>query len=423
MFAWLGEWDLIVDLGQSHYRCCGNVPVLLGAPGNLQTDLRGQPILRHSTDTSESLLSLWPLLHFSPRDSGEGDVLKWDEMFLYNSLERHRLNLIGYRYPRQVDHVAAGIKAADQRYRAFIRQMTEVFMTAPLAKDIPDYHELCDYHAPWFVGREDILQRIEDFVGNDAEQYGVLRALPGMGKTALLSHLFHAKELGAEATEADRAAGLQKPVHYVWHFCSGLEGRDDPYVFLRSLVAQIGRLYLQESQVAEYLDTDLERLARKYLELLKVVQDDHLSDGRKLVIVIDGLDEALAQRRADFTIPSLIPPVQMLERKTGKTISWPLPRNVKVLLSYRVTSAAAQGDTAGSGTAWNDIVEGHLRHLPHPLVSLSGDLPMGGLTRGDVEEVMARARQGTLRHGLTPPEMTDAVRDAIWRGAVSSVTV
>lgn len=425
LFAWLTEWDLIVDLGPSHYRCCGNVPTLLGAPGNLQADLREQPVLRNSKDPSESLLSLWPFLHFSPKDSGEGEVLKWDEMFLYNSLERHRLNLIGYRYPRPVDHIAAGIRAEDQKYRDFVRKMNDIFLAAPLAKDIPDYHELCDYHEQWFVGRKDILQRIDEFVESDTEQYGVLRALPGMGKTALLSHLFHEKEPGPDATELERSAWRQKTVHYVWHFCSGLEGRDDPYVFLRSLVAQIGRLYLQERQVEEYLDTDLERLVRKYLELLKVVQDDHLSDGRKLVIVIDGLDEALSHRRADFTIPSLIPPVQMHDKKTGKPISWPMPPSVKVLMSYRVTAATTQGIAAGSVASWNDIVEVHLRHLPGPSMSLTGAHPMGGLTQEDVfgpDGIVAKARRTALQRGVVQPEISDSVRSAIWEGAVSPVS-
>ena len=426
MFAWLGEWDLIVDLGQSHYCCCGNVPARQGVPGNLQADLLEQPVLRHTADPGVPLLSLWPFLHFSPKDCGEGDVLRWDEMFLYNSLDRHRLNLIGYRYPRQVDHIAAGIKAGDQKYREFVRKMKDISLAAPLARDIPDYHELCDFHEQWFVGRENVLQSIENFVGNVTDQYGVLRALPGMGKTALLSHLFHDKELGPEATEAERSVWRQRPVHFVWHFCSGLEGRDDPYVFLRSLVAQIGRLYLQDRQVEEYMDTDLERLIRKYLELLKVVQGDHLSDGRKLVIVIDGLDESLAPRRADFTIPGLIPPVQMLDRKTGKSVSWPLPRNVKVLLSYRVTSAMTQSIAKGLVSSWNDIVEAHLRHLPGPLVSLTGDQPLGGLTEEDVfgpYGIVAKARQAALKRGVVQSEISDSVRSAIWKGAVSPVSV
>ncbi|MEI6705495.1 MAG: hypothetical protein WCL71_18480, partial [Deltaproteobacteria bacterium] len=103
-----------------------------------------------------------------------------------------------------------------------------------------------------------------------------------------------------------------------------------------------------------------------------------------------------------------------------------LPRNVKVLLSYRVTSAMTQSIAKGLVSSWNDIVEAHLRHLPGPLVSLTGDQPLGGLTEEDVfgpYGIVTKARQAALKRGVVQSEISDSVRSAIWKGAVSPVSV
>ena len=127
------------------------------------------------------------------------------------------------------------------------------------------------------------------------------------------------------------------------------------------------------------------------------------------------------QRRSDFTIPDLIPPVQLLDKTTGKPTTWPLPSNVKVLLSYRVAPASRPTAASDSGAATNELVEAHLKQIPNEkTVSLSGDAPMGGLTVEDVEGVVAKARRVALARGVLQPDLSEAVRCAIWNGAVRS---
>ena len=45
-----------------------------------------------------------------------------------------------------------------------------------------------------FVGREDVLEEIHQSIGNTKNSYIELRALAGMGKTAIMAHLYQTYE-------------------------------------------------------------------------------------------------------------------------------------------------------------------------------------------------------------------------------------
>ena len=82
-----------------------------------------------------------------------------------------------------------------------------------------DFEELADFHTQLFVGREDVLGEIDLRTKEMAHGYLQLKALPGMGKTAIVAKLYELHALGTSAK-------VNKGNRWVFHFCSALGGRN-----------------------------------------------------------------------------------------------------------------------------------------------------------------------------------------------------
>jgi hypothetical protein len=145
-----------------------------------------------------------------------------------------------------------------------------------------------------FGGREAELACLDAFARGEGPSYAYLASDAGLGKTALLANWI--------ALRASRGSET------VCHFISGPDGSANEKSVLVSLCEQL--LGFHGSQ--EVLPPDA-FLRDSYTELLT----RHLSAEQRLVVVIDGLDEAQG-----WTVGSFIAPT-------------PLPQNVRVVFSAR----------------------------------------------------------------------------------------
>jgi hypothetical protein len=128
-----------------------------------------------------------------------------------------------------------------------------------------------------FVGRATVLARLDQLLIEDAsDRWVVVTGGPGMGKSALLSRWLTRRE----------TAGERVPHHFIRR---GQYDWDDPAKLVGSLVAQIEARFpeLPEPEA----DADLAPAARLAATLARVSEGALLPRGKRLVVLIDGLDE------------------------------------------------------------------------------------------------------------------------------------
>jgi hypothetical protein len=146
---------------------------------------------------------------------------------------------------------------------------------------VGDYVLLRDaYIDPWpvfrrvrlerFIGRDWLMAEIDEFVDGSASGYFILEAQAGLGKTAFLAHLV--RERG-----------------YVHHFVELARGPDGILPALQNLAAQLVRAY----QLVPYDTTEvLPGSAARPGFLAGLLRRSASGRREKLVVVVDGLDEA-----------------------------------------------------------------------------------------------------------------------------------
>jgi len=121
-----------------------------------------------------------------------------------------------------------------------------------------------------FVGRENIIDAVDDFIEKNTNGYCIISAKPGMGKTAL-------------------AAQMVKKNDYIHHFNIRSEGINKSQYFLKNICAQLILRY-----GLDYMDLPLDATENSNFlsQLLSEISDRILKpSNEKLVIVVDGLDE------------------------------------------------------------------------------------------------------------------------------------
>jgi WD40 repeat protein len=153
-----------------------------------------------------------------------------------------------------------------------------------------------------FVGREDVLARLDEWLLGPAEAgWIVVTGGPGMGKSAILSSWLARRE----------AAGVAVPHHFVRR---QVVDWDQPEAIAASLAAQI------EAVFPELCDAEARPEAR-LLELLGRVSKRLGASGR-LVLVVDGLDETRAEP-GENPLPRFLPHV--------------VPSGIRILCATRPT--------------------------------------------------------------------------------------
>jgi len=157
------------------------------------------------------------------------------------------------------------------------------------ASEIPDFGSERARHAELF-GRDDLLATLHAACQQDG--WVVVSGAAGVGKTALLAHLLNRLEQKLEAPV---------PHHFLRRTVAD-SGR--PGVVLRSLAAQIEARYPRQSDPEAPPELRL-------IELLRRVSQGPLSKGGRLILVVDGLDEAEAEGMSNPLprfLPSELPP-------------------------------------------------------------------------------------------------------------------
>ena len=376
-FSWLADYHLAVRHADTCWILNGAVP----QPGADIPDLAdAEPTLVGKTDADDRL-SLSPLLRFRPGE-GEADVdVDFDELFFLNAGTLERLSYIGYRAGRHLDGRTLGSYEA---FKAFLAQIP----TPPIPKDPRiDFGDLAAQHSQLFVGRSELLAELTDRVASAEDQYVLVKALAGMGKTAVMASLLQAdRNRQADAVDTASAADglLRDGDRWVFHFCQPTDGRNSPTVALRSLIAQVCDHFGFDRE--PWLSQDLDKLKDELFPPLLAKASDALEGDARLVVVIDALDEGIGADKE--SVPSCIP---------GGTYD-----GVVFLLSYRV-------DDEGQ----NSRVEKQLRHLaPERLATATHADPLQGLQRDDVARFL-----GKLQAAYATPAPHADTESATWTAA------
>jgi hypothetical protein len=136
-----------------------------------------------------------------------------------------------------------------------------------------------------FVGREDVLARLDEWLLGPGAGWVVVTGGPGMGKSALLSRWLARRE----------AASAVVPHHFVRHQVATW---DQPEVIAASLAAQIEALFPAQRDPAAKPEGRL-------IDLLGRVSKQ-LGPSGDLVVLVDGLDETRATP-GDNPLPRFLP--------------------------------------------------------------------------------------------------------------------
>lgn len=357
-FAWLADYALHVHHAGQTWLLNGEVPRPSETVEGLDDD---EPTLVQSEDTDDRL-SLSPLLRFRASEGDELGDVDFDELFFLNAGDAQRVTYIGYRATQQLDGRTLGSYEA---FKAFLARIP-----TPPIPDNPriDFRQLAEQHAQLFVGRRDLLEELAERVRTADAQYVLIKALAGMGKSAVMATLLQAAvNRTAEVPSMPSAADglLRDGDRWVFHFCQPNAGRNSATVTYRSLIAQICDHFDLDREA--YLSLDVEKLKDEFFPALVARASGLLGEGERLVIAIDALDEGIGADKE--SVPACVP--------AG---TYP---GVVFLLSYRV-------DTDGA----NSRVERELRHIqPERRVTATAADPLQGLQRDDVVSFLARLQE------------------------------
>jgi hypothetical protein len=382
----LGGASLLVREGDKTWRIMGHVPVPVERTPEALED--GVPTLVFTDGSGLAPLPLSPLVRFKPGAAADG-VVSVDELFFVNALALDRLQYVGFREGTQADGRELGT------YEAFKAFWQKIPVTPSPRDPVFRYDDLASHHARLFVGRQDVLDEITKArsAAGQPGRYLELRALAGMGKTAILSMLYARHAPHPSDTMPGRALreGAASPllphgdVPWAFHFCAQTEGREYSLVALRSVMAQLcDAAGLDRSQ---WLSNDLKELREMLLPSF-LAEVARRTGGA--VIVLDALDESTGSD--EDALAGCLPEV--------------LPDGVTVVMSWRVD---AQNQASR--------VDRQLARIPAASrVRLTTANPLTGLSREHVVAFLARV---AALHGHAPAEAPTSTVDAVWAAATT----
>lgn len=378
-FAAFAKHRFVVRLGERVFALEGPAPTIV----ELEVEVpEGEPCLV-ATDGSLPVFSLSPLVRFRPSGNGDATV-DFNELYFVNAGGQERLAYVGFRAASHLDGKSLG------SYEAFKALLAKI-PTPPLPADPRlDFSSLAAFHAPLFTGRQTVLAEIADHVRQAPTQYLVLRALAGMGKSAIAAVLLqatinHAAKATGTAVPCAGDAHVSPDDVWAFHFCGSNDGRNSPTVALRSLIAQLCDRFGMKRD--DYLSGKLEELKDDYFPALVHACSGKLSDGQRLVIVIDALDEGFGAEKD--SIAACIP--------AG---TYP---GVVFLLTYRVEPGK------GNARVEKDLVQIGAERT----TVLTHANPLAGLTREDVDVYLEKLESLRASDYRTTPD----TREATWNAA------
>jgi len=165
-----------------------------------------------------------------------------------------------------------------------------------------------------FVGRQDIMDSIDDFIAKNTQGYCMVSAKPGMGKTVLVAHLVREKG-------------------HIHHFNIRSEGINQSQHFLKNMCAQ---LILRYGLDYHELPSEATQNSNFLLQLLSQISENILSQSHeKLILIVDGLDE-----------------VEEIKNTSVNVLNLPtnLPNNVYIVATMRQGASVTLHTTCASKT-------------------------------------------------------------------------
>ncbi|WP_437330326.1 ATP-binding protein [Sorangium sp. So ce381] len=158
-----------------------------------------------------------------------------------------------------------------------------------MARDLIDFGIERSRHEQFF-GREDVLAAIDRHIDSAGAsgRWVLVTGGPGMGKSAILSRWLDVEE----------QRGHRAPHHFLRR---DVMDWDRPEAVVRSLSAQIEALYPAQK------DPEARPESRLIELLAKVSKHELVPRGERLVLVVDGLDEARSDGAGQNPLPSFLP--------------------------------------------------------------------------------------------------------------------
>ncbi len=278
--SFLSSYDLILrEEDGSAYRMMGTEPKAVELPAAASTVGSGQLCLVQNAH----VLPLSPLLLYARCDYRTPHGLcSENKIFFFNSL-KHRPDFLDYWMSH---HRLAG--DVTDRLRSIIEHSAEhIELAAPEGASAASW-ELLQERSEEVVGRVSEELQLLEFIAERARGFLIVEGDPGIGKTALLSRTVHdllgpksafgrSEDLGELATSLH-----ESKLQVAFHLCGTDKNSQELSTILSSLVNQLPARGAATTVVA----SDLAIAARATVEQTR----------GKLLLVVDGIDEALAGR-------------------------------------------------------------------------------------------------------------------------------
>jgi NACHT domain len=278
--SFLSAYDLILhDEDGSAHRLMGTEPKAMALPSAAAGVGPGQLCLVQN----ERVLPLSPLLLYARCDyRTHHGLCSVSKIFFFNSL-KHRADFLDYWMSH---HRLAG--DVTDRLRAIIEHSAEhIELAAPEGANAASW-ELLQERSEDVVGRVSEELQLLDFIAQRTRGFLIVEGDPGIGKTAQLSRTVH-DLLGPKSAfgRSDDLGELATRLHenklqVAFHLCGTDKNSQELSSILSSLINQLPARGAATTVVA----SDLANAARATVENTR----------GKVLLVIDGVDEALAGR-------------------------------------------------------------------------------------------------------------------------------
>lgn len=305
-----------------------------------------------------NVLELSPLVCIS-QNLTQDDFI--EDLFFINVGTLKSLDYLGFQKAQRKAGKTLGT------YEQFKKYMSKIPTPPAVKEEIYNFDDYAFDKAKNFVGREDVLAEIHQSIDNTKNSYIELRALAGMGKTAIMAHLYQAYEQENQEDEKQETDNF-----WAFHFCMNTEGRNTPIQAYRSIISKIGKK-LDIQNYKSFLSWKLKELKENiplFLNGEKLKKQLEKHNFTRLVIAIDALDEGFG---GEESIVEFIPPH--------------LEEHVVFLYSYRVNKNVE-----------NRKVQNVLNQLPEEKIHiLASANPLKGLTEKDVQDFL-----GNIHHEPVP---------------------
>ena len=368
----LNPFVLRSKIGQNVYELQGMFPTVNNDYLNQLQELNDRDLVLYCDDTQ--VFSLSPLMTLA---SNIEVIDEAEDIFFINKGSIQSLKYVGFVNGEHKDGQTLG------SYDSFKKYLSTIPIP-PGGTDNPviDFTDFAADKNKYFVGRSAVLDEIHAAISSNGGQYLFLKALAGMGKSAIMANLYQTHHHNTEDDETEEEAQEDDSI-WIFHFCMHTNGRDQALTAYRSLITQL-QIHLGTYNKKRKPSMDIKELKEQFQTLLNGAGEKLEKLGKKrIVVALDALDETSFVEE-DSIITCLPDFIQ---------------DHVTILCSYRV---------ADDGS--NQRVESRLQHLPNEkCIVLTNANPLSGLSKQDVRDFLQKVGQG-----VAP---SDTMHETVWAAA------